>query len=160
MPSSFPFSFLHEALLTPRSPSSDGFLPSSCAFLTPVLLAPASSSPSSHPFCSPRLLSYIKAPGIPPQKAWLKNLLGGSWLLAFLRMLSTQQLYGCQGAISVPLGQNHNQPGRAVPPPLLPGALSGFHSHPQPQPITAQFIYGGPAAPVSFHLNYLHIQGD
>lgn len=112
------------------------------------------------PFLFPLLALYTKVPGIPPQKAWLKNMLGGSWLLAFLGMLSTQQLYGCQGAISVPLGQSHNQLGRPVPPLLLPRALSGFYSNPHPQPIIAQFIHGGPSAPVSFHLNYLHIQGD
>lgn len=29
-----------------------------------------------------------------------------------------------------------------------------------PSPMTAQFIYGGPGTPVSFHLNYLQIQGN
>lgn len=60
--------------------------------------------------------------------------------------------------LSLPPRARSNQPGRPVPPPLLPGALSGFCPRPTPPPGCTVFMKHLSSS-TSFHLNDLHIQG-
>lgn len=160
MPRSFPFSFPQEAFSTPRSPFSHGFLSPSYCFFTPIFLAPSPSSPSSRCFCSLLLAHLHKSTRNPSTEGLPQKY--ARWLLA--SCLSRYVLHSA----TLWLSRSHLCPPQAAIISLesrlhllcsLGLYLASILPTPSP-PTTAQLIYGGPAAPVSFHLNHLHIQGD